>query len=129
MGKPIIMGRKTHESIGRPLPGRRNIVLTSNTAYVSDRCEVFASLDLALAALNDEPEAMIVGGAALYARALPVCTRLYLTEVDADLERLDGDVRFPPFARSDWREVSLERHAADENHPYAYSFIVLDRIN
>ena len=126
MGKPIIMGRKTHESIGRPLPGRRNIVLTSKTDYRSAGCEVFSSLELALAATRDETEVMIVGGAALYAEALPRCSRLYLTEVDAEL---DGDVHFPEFKRADWREVSVEHHSADEKHAFAYSFRVLARIN
>lgn len=126
MGKPIIMGRKTHESIGRILPGRRNIVLTQKTGYTATGCEVFSSLARALEATRDEVEVMIVGGAALYAEALPLCTRLYLTEVDAEV---DGDVHFPPFVRSEWREVSEEHHTADAKHAFAYSFRVLDRIN
>ena len=80
MGKPIIMGRKTHESIGHPLPGRRNIVLTSRVDYATAGCDVFSSLEFALAATRDNAEVMIVGGAAVYAEALPLCTRLYLTE-------------------------------------------------
>ena len=126
MGKPIIMGRKTHESVGRPLPGRRNIVLTHQADYTATGCEVFSSLELALDATRHEAEVMIVGGAALYAAALPLCTRLYITEVDVEM---DGDVHFPSFARTQWREVSAEHHAADATHACAYSFKVLDRIN
>ena len=126
MGKPIIMGRKTHESIGRVLPGRRNIVLTHQTDYRAAGCEVFSSLTRALDATRDEAEVMIVGGAAVYVDALPLCTRLYLTEVDAEL---DGDVHFPPFVPAEWREVSDERHAADAEHAFAYRFRVLDRIS
>jgi dihydrofolate reductase len=126
MGKPIIMGRRTHESIGRPLPGRRNIVLTRSKRYAAEGCEVFASLQGALDALNDLPEAMVVGGAALYVEALPLCRRLYLTEVDADLA---GDVYFPEFRADEWREVFSEGHAADAEHAFDYRFRVLDRTN
>ena len=126
MGKPIIMGRRTHESIGRALPGRRNIVLTRNDKFAPEGCEVFHSLADALAALHDVPEVMIVGGAALYLEALPLCARLYMTEVDADTT---GDVYFPEFECSAWREVSSERHAAHAEHAYDYCFRVLDRIN
>ena len=126
MGKPIIMGRKTHESIGHPLPGRRNIVLTSRVDYATAGCDVFSSLEFALAATRDNAEVMIVGGAAVYAEALPLCTRLYLTEVDAEL---DGDVHFPAFVGADWCEVSVEHHQMDKEHAFAYSFRVLERIN
>lgn len=126
MGKPIVMGRRTHESIGRPLPGRRNIVLSRATGYTAAGCEVFVSLEVALAALGEVEEVMVVGGAALYAEALPLAARIYLTEVDA---APPGDVFFPAFDRALWREVECEAHAADERNEYAWCFRVLDRIN
>lgn len=126
MGKPIIMGRRTHESIGRPLPGRRNIVLSREPAYRAAGCEVFGSLAAAQAALKNVDEVMIVGGAALYAEALPRAQILYLTEVDAAPE---GDVHFPAFDRDEWREVEIEQHAADQQHAHAYCFRVLERLS
>ncbi|MCZ6771065.1 MAG: dihydrofolate reductase [Proteobacteria bacterium] len=126
MGKPIIMGRRTHESIGRALPGRRNIVLTRNEQFAAEGCEVFHSLPEVLAALHDVLEVMVVGGAALYVEALPLCARLYLTEVDTDTT---GDVYFPEFQCSAWHEVSSEQHVADAEHAYDYCFRVLDRIS
>ncbi len=126
MGKPIVMGRRTHESIGRALPGRRNIVLSRAAGYRAPDCEVFNSLNAALAAMGDEAEVMIVGGAALYAEALPHADYLYLTEVDAELA---GDVRFPNFDRDAWREIGREAHRADASHVYNYCFLQLERIN
>ena len=126
MGKPIVMGRRTHASIGRPLPGRRNIVLSRDPSYVAPGCEVFTSLPIALSALVDSPEVMVVGGAALYAEALPLCERLYLTEVEADV---DGDVFFPVLDLGDWREVSVERHAADARNAYSFCFRVFARVS
>ena len=124
MGKPIVMGRRTHESIGRVLPGRRNVVLSRQRDFVAAGCDVFVSLDVALAALHEASEVMIVGGAALYAEALPRATRLYLTEVDAELA---GDVYFPAFERDAWRELECEAHAVDATHAYACKFRVLER--
>lgn len=125
MGKPIIMGRRTHESIGRPLPGRRNIVLSTRADYQAAGCEVFADLDTALDTLEADDEPMIIGGAALYALALPRADRLYLTLVEAALE---GDVFFPELDRSAWREVAVEHRAADSKHAYPFSFRELERI-
>lgn len=124
MGKPIVMGRRTHASIGRPLPGRRNIVLSSQAGYATAGCEVFASLPAVLAALAEVPEIMIVGGAALYAEALPLAARLYMTEVAAELA---GDVYFPPLAASEWQEVARETQDPDAVHAYGYCFRVLER--
>ena len=126
MGHPIIMGRKTHESIGRALPGRRNIVLTRQTQFDAGDCDCFASLPLALAALPDAEVAFIIGGAAVYEEALPRAARIYLTEVDAEVE---GDVLFPPLVSSDWREVDAESHAADDKHAFDYRFTQLERVN
>ena len=126
MGKPIVMGRRTHESIGRPLPGRRNVVLSREPGYRAAGCEVFASLAAALLALNDVDEVMIVGGAALYAEALPHAQMLYLTEVNAAPQ---GDVHFPAFDRDEWREVDSEQHAADPQNQYDYCFRVFERLS
>ena len=126
MGKPIVMGRRTHESIGRALAGRRNIVLSRAPGYAAVDCEVFDSLDVALATLHDEAEVMIVGGGALYAEALRYADCLYLTEVDAELA---GDVHFPDFDRDAWRELQREAHAADASHAYNYCFRHLERLS
>jgi dihydrofolate reductase len=126
MGKPIVMGRRTHESIGRPLPGRRNIVLSRIAAYQAPGCEVFPSLNAALAALEDCAEVMIVGGAALYAEALPQASTLYVTDVDAAPQ---GDVYFPEFDRDDWQEIEREQHAADTVNEFSYCFRRLQRLS
>lgn len=124
LGHPIVMGRRTHESIGRPLPGRLNLVLSSNQHFLAPGCVAMPSLEAALAACAEVPEVMVVGGAALYAAALPRAQRLFMTEVAADTE---GDVRFPAFERSEWQETARERHAADENNEYDCDFVVLER--
>ncbi|HNK33609.1 MAG TPA: type 3 dihydrofolate reductase, partial [Plasticicumulans sp.] len=110
LGKPVLMGRKTWESLGRPLPGRDNLVITRNPGYHAAGARVFASLDTALAACSDAPEIMLIGGAELYAQTLPICDRLYLTEVDA---APDGDAFFPALDPADWRETAAEPHPAD----------------
>ena len=125
MGKPILMGRRTHESIGRALPGRRNVVLSHRPGYTAKDCEVFASLTEALTAL-DVPEVMVIGGAALYAEALPRCERLYVTEIDAEV---DGDVRFPWFDPAAWDECACEAHPADERHAHPFRFRILERVS
>ena len=121
-GHPIVMGRRTHESIGRVLPGRLNIVLSRDPDCAADGCVVVPDLDAALASVEAAPEVMIVGGAAVYAAALPRCTRLFLTEVQACI---DGDVHFPAFAREEWRETARETHRGVAD--YDYSFVVLER--
>lgn len=122
-GHPIVMGRRTHESIGRVLPGRRNIVISRDPACAADGCVVVPDFEEAVAVAGDVPDVMIVGGAAVYAAALPRCTRLFITEVHASVE---GDVRFPAFAREQWRETARERHAGDGE--FDYSFVVLERV-
>ncbi len=121
MGKPIIMGRKTHDSIGRPLPGRENIVVTANPAYRAEGCTAVHSVEQALEHCAGQDEVMIVGGSSLYAEALAKATRLYLTEVDALIE---GDVHFPEYDGSLWKEISREKYPADEKNPYPYAFVV-----
>jgi len=125
MGKPLIMGRRTHESIGRPLPGRRNIVLSRVADFIAPGCDVLPSLDAALDSIDPADEAMVIGGAAVYREALPLAGRIYLTEVDA---HLDGDVRFPCLDDRDWREIAAEPCARDEHHAYAYSFRILEHV-
>lgn len=126
MGKPIIMGRRTHESIGRPLPGRRNVVLSTSESYRAAGCDHFCSLADALHALRDSDEVMLIGGAAVYASGLPLATRLYVTEVDA---AVGGDVFFPPFDRAAWRETAREAHAADDTHAWPFAFVTLERVS
>ena len=124
MGKPIVMGRRTHESIGRPLPGRENIVLTRDRDYGSAGCTVLHSLDEVTQHCAGSGEIMIMGGADIYAQALPLAERIYLTRVQA---AVDGDTYFPELDARQWRAISREDHRADEANPHAYSFIVLER--
>ncbi len=119
MGHAVVMGRKTHESIGKPLPGRRNIVVTRRAGARFEGCEVAPTLEAALAlARATDPLPMVIGGAQLYAEALPRATRLYLTELDRDVE---ADTFFPALDRREWREV--EREAG----PVGVTFLVLER--
>ncbi|WP_018467535.1 dihydrofolate reductase [Calidithermus timidus] len=131
MGHPVIMGRKTYESIGKPLPGRTNIVVTRTPGYSAPGCTVVGSLEAALKAADGAPhqppehrETFVIGGAELYAQALPLARRIHLTLVHAELE---GDAFFPEFDLGEWRELSRECHEADGQHPYAYSFVTLER--
>lgn len=124
LGKTVIMGRKTFESLnGRPLPDRRNIVVTTDRSFAADGVEVAHDIDAAVA-LGGEGELMVIGGASFYEQMLPRAGRLYLTYVHADIE---GDAWFPPFEDAEWREVQREDHCADEKNPYDYSFVVLER--
>ncbi|SDE18775.1 dihydrofolate reductase [Kordiimonas lacus] len=124
MGKPIVMGRKTFESIGRPLPGRRNIVVTRNADWSADGVDVVPSLQAAKETVADVEEAMIIGGAQIYGQCLDVADRLYITEVRITVP--DADAWFPDFILDDWREVSREEHPAEDGKP-AYAFVVYDR--
>ncbi len=124
MGKPMVMGRLTHESIGRALPGRRNIVLSRDPHYRAEGCEVAASLDEALELCAGVDEVMIIGGAQLYAEALPRADRLHLTLLDGSFS---GDTWFPPYDRSQWRETFREDHPTGPDAPCPYSFVVLER--
>jgi dihydrofolate reductase len=125
MGHPVIMGRKTFESIGKPLPGRRNMVISRNPDWRAEGCEVFTSLDAALGTCAATGQVFVIGGATLYREALPVADHLYLTEVDASPE---GDTFFPALPSEQWREASREHHAADEKNAFAMDFVVLDRV-
>jgi len=125
MGKPIVMGRLTHESIGRVLPGRENIILTRNKNYEAEGCTVINDLGAVMARSDEFDEIMLIGGAQLYADAMLFTTRLYITEVHA---QVDGDVFFPEFDRKQWQECKREFFNADERNEYDFSFVVLERV-
>lgn len=118
LGHPVIMGRKTFESIGRPLPGRRNIVVTRNAEYKAEGGETAASLAAALAACAGAEEVFVIGGAQLYGEALACAERLYLTEIRAEFE---GDAHFPDYERSDWQEAQRERQRSAEGLEYDFA--------
>ncbi|MDG4596069.1 MAG: type 3 dihydrofolate reductase [Candidatus Contendobacter sp.] len=119
MGKPLLMGRRTWESIGRPLPGRRMIVLSRDPDYQAPGCMVARSLDEAVELAGAVPEIMAIGGAALYRQTLPLAERLYLTRVEADVP---GDVWFPEWNEGDWRLAWEESYPADRDHAWPYRF-------
>ena len=123
MGKQIHMGRKTHESIGRPLPGRTNIILTRDTDYDAPGCIVTHTLEQAVAQAEPAEELMVIGGAELYRLCLPLAQRLYLTHINAAIE---GDTFFPTWEREDWNEVAREDVNDDASVPFTYSFLILD---
>ena len=124
MGKPVIMGRKTFESIGRPLDGRRNIVVTRSVDFHPQGVTVVGNVDEALARAGDL-EAMVIGGAFLYAQTLPLADRMYLTEIHAEFE---GDTRFPDYDPAQWREAERFDVAAGEDAEFGYSFVTLERV-
>lgn len=118
-GKPLLMGRRTWESIGRPLPGRRMIVLSRDPNYQAPGCMMARSLDEAVELAGAVPEIMVIGGAALYRQTLPLADRLYLTRVEADVP---GDVWFPEWNEGNWRLGWEESHPADRDHAWPYRF-------
>ena len=124
LGKPVVMGRATHESIGRPLPGRRNIVLSRDPAYLAQGCETASSLEAALNTLQAVEEVMIIGGASIYESALPICTRMYVTLIE---EEYVGDTWFPWYDKKEWEEMSMEEHPVDETHDVPFTFLLLER--
>lgn len=123
MGHHIIMGRKTYESIGRPLPGRTTVIVTRDPGYAMAGCLVAHSLDEAICLAADDDEAFFVGGANLYAQALPLAGRLYVTEIQAEYE---GDAHFPDFPADQWRETARESHVGGSG--LAYDFVAYDRV-
>jgi len=124
LGKPIIMGRLTWESIGRPLPGRQNIVMTRQTSFTADGCDVVTTPAAALTAAGAADEVMIIGGGRIYEMFLPKARRLYLTRVHTDT---DGDTFFPAIDAADWQLMSSEPRAADAVNEVAFDFRVYER--
>jgi dihydrofolate reductase len=125
VGRTVIMGRKTFESIGRPLPNRRTIVLTRNDAFRPEGVDTARTIDKAMALAESEAEVFVVGGAAVYHLAFPRAQRLYLTRVRANIE---GDVQFPEWHPEEWRLVWEEAHEADDRHACAFVFQQFDRV-
>ena len=124
VGKPIVMGRKTWESLPGLLPDRPHIVVTTHSDYQAEGCTVVNSIDQALAVAGGVDEIMIVGGAAFYEQMIPKADRMYLTLVHTEVE---GDAWFPAFDWSNWREISKEEHVADDKNPYNYTFLTMER--
>jgi dihydrofolate reductase len=126
MGHHILMGRKTFESIGRPLPGRSTIIITRQPEYQAEGCLVAHSLDQALSIARDrgESELFVIGGGEIYTQALPVADRIYLTEVQT---RVQADVYFPDFDPAGWDEINHVIHCLEDNNEYAFTYRVLER--
>ena len=125
LGSPIIMGRKTYESIGKPLPGRTNIVISRNEHLVIDGCHCVSSIEDAIevARISQPSECFLIGGADIYSQALPMVDKIYLTEVHS---QITGNITFN-FDKSKWQEMKREDFPADEKHAYPYSFVELLR--
>ena len=124
LGKPNIMGRKTHEAIGRVLPKRLNIVVTRDKNYKAEGCVVVHSVEEALKATRDAEEVMVLGGAEIFKMFLDKVNRMYLTYIDGEFE---GDTFFPEFDESEWKETLREEHKADSENPYDYVYVNLER--
>ncbi len=125
LGKPVVMGRRTWDSIGRPLPDRHNIVLTRADSFTAEGVTVVRSLEGALEAAGDAGEVMIIGGGVLFADTITFASRLYLTVIDHEFE---GDTWFPFFASDDWRETFSETHEPDEKNPFRHTFLVWEHV-
>ncbi len=123
-GKPILMGRKTFESIGKPLPGRRNLVLTRHPDWRAGGVEAVCSVEAALSLADGASELAVIGGAEIYRLVLPLADRIHLTRVEADVA---GDTEFPDLAPEDWRATDMGAHPADERNQYPVTFVTLDR--
>ena len=123
-GKTVLMGRKTYESIGRPLPNRRNVIVSRNNEFQAEGCEVVDSIDAALELAKNDDEVMVMGGASFYEQMLPNADRLYITKIEGEFE---GDAHFPNFDRSEFTEISRESHTPDEKNQYNYHFTILER--
>lgn len=119
LGKPVIMGRKTWESLPKALPGRTNIVITGRADYVAEGASVVHSIDEALKLVENEPVAFIIGGAQLYRQTMPLVEVAYITHINADF---DGDAFFDSFNEDQWQLVDEENHPATDMHPFSYSF-------
>jgi len=125
LGKPIVMGRKTYDSIGRPLPGRLNIIVSRRGDLRIEGCTIVSSLSDAIAAAGNVEEIVIVGGADIYRQVLPQVQTIHLTRVHATVP---GDVYFPELAPDEWHEVATEYHPADDRHAHSFTFQTLQRV-
>jgi len=125
LGKPVLMGRKTYESIGKALPGRMNIVLSRSAEFSARDITLVATLDAARSAARGQPALMVIGGAEIYRQCLPLASRIHLTLVHARID--DGDTRFSGWRGAEWHTSTNERHEADAKNAYAYSFLTLER--
>jgi dihydrofolate reductase len=126
IGKPVIMGRRTFESIGRPLPERSNIVISRRAEWAAAGCTLVDSIAAAFALLQSAPEVMVIGGAQIYQQCLSRTHTIHLTRVHAEV---DGDALFPELSPGDWCERLIEEHPADARHPHAFSFCELTRVD
>ena len=124
LGKPVIMGRKTYESVGKPLPNRTNIIVTHDQDYKTEGCIVVHSVDEALKAAENAEEVMVIGGSQIYKEFLPKANKLYLTIIDAEIE---GDTYFPEYKIEEWKETSYEEHERDAENQYDYTFLVFEK--
>jgi len=124
LGHPIVMGRKTYQSIGRPLPGRRNIVVTRDPAFKAPGCEVVHSVEGSLLQAGEDPEIFVIGGEALFCSILPAAQRIYLTQIHGEIP---GDTYFPEIERTQWQEVARVEKPRDAHNAYDLTFITLNR--
>jgi dihydrofolate reductase len=125
MGKPMLMGRLTYESIGKALPGRRSIILSRQIDFQAEGCEVVTTVDAAIAAAGDVAELMVIGGGNIYEQLLPESERIYLTRVHTHIE---GDVFFPEIDPADWRSLNAENFPATTDRQYGFTFETLERL-
>ena len=128
MGKPLIMGRRTHESLGKPLPGRKNIVITRNINYMAPGCIVVSSADEALKAAGNSKEVMIIGGAEIYKLFLPMANKIYFTRIH-EKSHYFGDTHFPKFDEDEWNLIKTKLCRNKQKNTFPYSFDVLERKN
>lgn len=126
LGYPVIMGRKTYESIGRPLPGRLNIILSRNKKLLIEGCTVVNSLENALLVADEADEVFIIGGSHLYNKFLEKADRLYLTLID---EEFEGDTFFPDYTQFNWKQIQKHSYMADDKNPHPYTFLTLERLH
>ncbi len=126
MGKPILMGRKTYQSIGKALPGRFSVVITRDVHFMAKGCVIVNSIENALRAVSFSEEVFVIGGTMLYQQLLPLAETLYLTLVHQEIE---GDAFFPDIHPDEWREIARVYHDKDDQHRYAFSFLTLERIS
>lgn len=123
-GHPIVMGRKTHESIGKALPGRRNIIVTRSLDYTAEGCEVVHSVNEAIDLFHTDEEVFVIGGAELFDTFFPYADRLYITYID---ESFDGDTYFPEMNEDEWKRIFTKEGTRDEKNPYSFTFLVYER--